>query len=232
LAFTATDLASLVGLYPRALYAKYSVSYFDGRIGNIHEIAARALITGIQHVGLTLNQSLIPILTFYHRHFIRTFLIRKRGVDQTLNLTGFIGYCPDCQTRFIKILGEKNLICPLCNKSVNLGLGPLYLGKIHDKEYLVAMLQDEHLHNLGTRRKLSKTIPLMLEETLVDIPWSFDIPKLAKKIGVPVPPLNQVLKILTENGYKCCRTHFSGTSLKTSADEPELMSIIRSLKPN
>ncbi|MFX0172835.1 MAG: hypothetical protein ACFE9L_13040 [Candidatus Hodarchaeota archaeon] len=230
LAFTATDLASLVGLYPRALYAKYSVGQFDARIGNIHEIAARALITGIQHVGLTLNQSLIPVLTFYHRHFIRTFLIRKRGVDQTLNQTGFISFCPDCQTRFTKILGEKNFICPICSKSVNPGLGPLYLGSIQNKEYLVAILQDEHLHRLGTQKKLSKVIPLMLEETSIGIPWSFDIPKLAKKIGVPVPPLNQVSKILTNKGFQSSKTHFSGTSLKTNADETELLSIIYSLK--
>jgi len=203
LAFTATDLASLVGLYPKALYAKYSVGQFDDRIGNIHEIAARALITGIQHIGLTLNQSLTPVLTFYHRHFIRAFLIRKRGVNQTLNQIGFINYCRDCQTRFTTALGEKNLTCPICHQSVNLRLGPLYLGAIQEKEYLLTMLQDEHLLRLGTRRKLSKIIPLMIEETSVNIPWSFDIPILAKKIGVPVPPLNQIAKILNEKGFKC-----------------------------
>ncbi|MFX1508497.1 MAG: tRNA (guanine(10)-N(2))-dimethyltransferase, partial [Promethearchaeota archaeon] len=78
--------------------------------------------------------------------------------------------------------------------------------------------------------KLRKYLTLMIEESLLDIPWSFDIPALAKKNQTPVPPLTQVIKILKEMGYLCSRTHYSGTTLKTNATEPELNSIITSLK--
>ncbi|MFX0123026.1 MAG: hypothetical protein ACFFAE_05260 [Candidatus Hodarchaeota archaeon] len=231
LAFTATDLASLVGLYPRALYAKYSISHLETRIGNVHEIASRALITGIQHVGLTLGQSLIPIATFYHRHFVRCFFIRNRGVDDVINQTGFIYLCKKCRSRHISILGEKKSKCSDCGASNGMNVGPLYLGKIQQLNYLSLMLQDEHLENMGTRKKLTKYIPLMIEETSLDIPWSFDIPALAKQVKTPVPPLTQIMKILEEMGYQSCKTHYSGTSLKTDANEIELCSIIRSLKP-
>ncbi len=232
LAFTATDLASLVGLYPRALYAKYGMSHFDTRIGNIHEIAARALITGIQHVGLTIGQSLIPIVSFYHRHFVRCFLIRNRGVDGVIDKTGFIHLCTRCQARFVSFLGGKRTECPACDCSNGMKVGPLYLGRIQDPEYLSTMLHDEHLQNVGTRKRLHKILPLMIEETSVDIPWSFDIQKLAKKARVPVPPLSQIMKVLNEIGYKCCKTHYSGTSLKTNANEAEICSVISSLRPH
>jgi tRNA (guanine26-N2/guanine27-N2)-dimethyltransferase len=230
LAFTATDLASLVGLYPNALYAKYGISQLEARIGNIHEMASRTLITGIQHVGLTLGQSLIPVITFYHRHFVRCFFIRNRGVDGVLNQTGFIVFCKECKTRLIYDLGEKIGTCSVCGASDRLIFGPIYLGKVQNSDYLSTMLHDSHLENLGTKKRLSKCLPLMIEETQLDIPWSYDIPKLAKKARVPVPPLAQVTKILDEMGYRFCKTHYSGSSLKTDADETELCSIISSCK--
>lgn len=231
LAFTATDLSSLVGLYPRALYAKYGVNLFDTRIENIHEIASRALITGIQHVGLTLGQSLIPIITFYHRHFVRCFFIRNRGVNGVMDQTGFIQQCKKCETRSTSNLGEKTSSCSVCGDSNGMKVGPLYLGKIQQLDYLSSMLHDEHLEKMGTKKRLRKCLPLMIEETSLDIPWSFDIPKLAKKARVPVPPLTQVAKILDEMGYQSCKTHYSGISLKTDANETEISSVIRSLKP-
>ncbi len=226
LAFTATDLASLVGLYPRALYAKYCISQFDERIGNVHEMATRFLITGIQHVGLTLDQSLIPILSFYHRHFIRCFLLRNRGVDRVLDQTGFINYCKNCQTRFTSTLGKKNSGCHVCDSPNTVRVGPVYLGKIQNPEYLTSMLQDNHLQKLGTKKRLLRILPKMIEESSLDIPWSFDIPTLAKKMGIRVPPIEQIAKSLNDSGYKCAKSHYSGTSFKTDAQEPEVCSII------
>ncbi|MHA2245617.1 MAG: hypothetical protein ACXADY_11690 [Candidatus Hodarchaeales archaeon] len=232
LAFTATDLASLVGLYPRALYAKYGISHFDIRIGNVHEIAARALITGIQHVGLTLGQSLIPIATIYHRHFLRCFLVRNRGGNIVINQTGFINLCKSCHARYVRLLGEEKTSCPVCGDPEEMKVGPLYLGRIQNSEYISSMLNDEHLFKVGTKKRLVKILPLMIDESSLNVPWSFDIPKLAKKVGVTVPPLKQIMKILNESGYKCYKTHYSGTSLKTDANETEICSVIRSLRPH
>jgi tRNA (guanine26-N2/guanine27-N2)-dimethyltransferase len=230
LAFTATDLASLVGLYPRALYAKYSVSQFDARIGNTHETAARALITGIQHVGLTLGQSLIPAVTLYHRHFLRCFFIRNRGVDKVIDKTGFIHLCKKCQTRFTSLLGEKRFRCSTCDESDTVKVGPLYLGRIQNSEYLTSMFKDEHLQKLGTRKRLTKILPLMIEEAKLDIPWSYNIPKLVKKVGITVPPLDKIVMKLKDRGHECFKTHYSGTSLKTNATEDDICLVIRSLK--
>lgn len=232
LAFTATDLASLVGIYPRALYAKYGISQFDARIGNVHEIAARALVTGIQHVGLTLGQSLIPIVTLYHRHFLRCFLIRNRGVDNVVDKTGFIHLCKKCQARSLSLLGEKRTVCSTCGESGSIKIGPLYLGRIQNSEYLSSMVHDEHLQNLGTKKRLTKILPLMIEEATLDIPWSYDIPKLAKKVGVTVPPLDKIVKILNKRGHKCFKTHYSGTTLKTDATETDICWVISKVLDN
>lgn len=229
LAFTATDLASLVGLYPRALYAKYSISHFDTRIGNVHEIAARILIAGIQHVGLTLNQSLMPIASFYYRHFIRVFFNRFRGVDRVIDHIGFINYCDSCQTRYCSSLEKKTETCPKCNAITKSRIGPLFIGPIQNHEYLAKMLNDEHLSKLGAKRKLSKLIPIMQGELTIDVPWSFEIPNIAQKISGPVPSIDKIIAKLKEIGFDGYRTHFSGTSIKTNAQEPDIASIMNSL---
>ncbi len=227
LGFTATDLASLAGIYPLTLYAKYGVSYFENLIGNIHECSARTLITGIQHIGLIQNQSLIPILTLYHRHFIRTFFIRRRGINHVLKKTGYILFCKECKNKFKIPLEEKTQCCPFCKKSTAISLmGPLYLGLIQNQTYLDIMLQDSHLKSLGTQKKLIKLLVRMKNEATLDIPWSFNIPELAKKANSQVPSFQLIYKKLEDLGYKCVKTHFSGTTIKTNANETELLAIL------
>jgi tRNA (guanine26-N2/guanine27-N2)-dimethyltransferase len=89
---------------------------------------------------------------------------------------------------------------------------------------------DEHLTKLGARKKLSKLIRLMLEESSINIPWSYEIPNIAQKIGTTVPAINIVISKLKELGYDGYRTHFSGTSLKTNAQEPDITAVVNSLK--
>jgi tRNA (guanine26-N2/guanine27-N2)-dimethyltransferase len=217
LAFTATDLASLTGLYPRALYAKYGIGLIDTRIGNVHELAARALITGLQRVGLMQNQSLIPILTLYHRHFIRTFMIRNRGVDKALETTGFLCKCRTCNSLFQANLTKKNPSCYKCGNAHPFRIGPIYIGTLHKDNYLDQLRNDTHINSFNKTKSRSKIITLMDEENKLKIPWSYDIQKVAKYVGKPIPPMDYIIQKLHERGYKCYKTHFSGSCLKTDA---------------
>jgi tRNA (guanine26-N2/guanine27-N2)-dimethyltransferase len=227
LAFTATDLASLSGLYPRALYAKYGIGIFETRIGNVHELAARNLVTGIQRIGLTQNQSLLPVFTLYYRHFIRTFMIRERGVDRVLDSTGFLHKCQKCNTIFHTSLKSKKIQCISC-KSFNFwSIGPLYLGKLHNEMYLSYLNKESHLTEMVGAKKIKSIISLISEENILDIPWSFDVQNIAKEISKPIPPMNLIIDCLNERGYECYKTHFSGSCLKTNANFYDLCEIVK-----
>ncbi|MCK4847575.1 MAG: hypothetical protein KAT16_00965 [Candidatus Heimdallarchaeota archaeon] len=228
LAFTATDLASLTGLYPRAMYSKYGIGLFEKRIGNVHELAIRTLITGIQHVGLTQKQSLLPVLTLYHRHFIRTFMIRMRGVDKVLDKTGFLCQCQKCRLIFKTILKTKHYSCPDCGNHTY-RIGPLYLGAIHDDTQLRDIVKDFHVKSFNRSKTISKILNIMIQENKMKIPWSYDIQNLTKTIGTPIPPLDEISKHLRDIGYKFSKTHFSGTCIKTDAPEKEICGILTKL---
>ncbi|WP_455463159.1 hypothetical protein [Candidatus Hodarchaeum mangrovi] len=226
IALTATDLANLAGVYPKALYAKYGLSHFDIRIGNIHEIAARALIAGIQRIALIHNQTLIPILTFYHRHFIRVFFVRYRGVKKIISETGFIIQCKKCHTIYSSTIGKINT-CSSCNSTDSYSIGPIYLGLLHDANYITKILNDPHLSNLGTNYLLKKLIKRIEEEIQIPVPWSFHIPNIADQINSRLPPITQIMNLLKNKGFRCSRTHFSGSSIKTTAPLSEIITILK-----
>jgi len=230
LGITATDLATLAGVYPRALYAKYGLTIYDKRFSNVHELAARSMIAGVQKVGLSQNQSLIPITTLYYRHFIRSFFIRFRGVKRVLDQTGFIIQCAKCLTIFTRSL-DKHGLCPTCGSDKEWKIGPLFIGPLHQKKYLDSINRDLHIDNLGTKKKLKKLIPLMVKESDLNIPWSFDIPVICDDIGTQVPSIDELIAKLTKSGYKAVRTHFSGMTVKTNAPLTELHTILRYLRP-
>jgi len=228
LAFTATDLASLTGLYPRALYSKYGIGLFEQRIGNVHELAIRTLITGIQHVGLTQKQSLLPVLTLYHRHYIRTFMVRMRGVDKVLDKTGFLCQCRKCRFIFKTILKTKRYSCPNCG-SHPYRIGPLYLGSIHDDTLLRDIIKDFHVKSFSKIKNITKILNIMIQENSMKIPWSYDLQNLTKTIKTPIPPLDEISVQLVDIGYKFSRTHFSGTCIKTDAPVKEICDILAEL---
>jgi tRNA (guanine26-N2/guanine27-N2)-dimethyltransferase len=229
LAFTATDLATLVGVYPQALYARYGTSHFDTRLGNVHELAMRLFIAGVQQIGLRLNQSIVPILAFYHRHFIRVFFLRKRGVTQALKNLGFIHGCKQCTNRYSTYVGDKIRRCISCGSSKTMSVGPIFLGMMQQKAYLETMQKDSHIKNLGTQKHLTKLLSLMLAEQTVNVPWSFEIERLAKKYQTRVPSTNLLIEKLREHGYSSTQTQFSGTTIKTEAPETEIREILQYL---
>lgn len=218
IALTATDLASLTGVYPKAMYAKYGIGSFESRIGNIHELAVRILITGIQRVGLIQNQSLIPVFSLYHRHYIRTFLERKRGVKEVLENTGFLCECNECGTIFqIRMIAKKTQ-CIKCESRILNRTGPIYLGLIHQMNYLKRMKEDSHSTTFTRQKAVSKLLKAMIGENELDLPWSYDISRLAKKTKSPIPQMDLITEKLEDLGFSCKKTHFSGMCLKTNAD--------------
>ncbi|MFW9855426.1 MAG: hypothetical protein ACFFFG_10200 [Candidatus Thorarchaeota archaeon] len=229
LAFTATDLATLAGVYPQALYARYGISHFDSRLGNVHELAMRLFIAGVQQIGLKLGQSIVPILAFYHKHFIRTFFLRKRGVRPSLEDVGVIHSCKKCLNRYFTHIGEKTRACISCESTKTMSVGPIFLGKMQQTTYLESMKDDPHLGNLGTEKQLTKLFSRILSEQTVDIPWSYDIESLAKKYHTKVPPINLIIEKLRDLGYKTSKTHYSGMSIKTEAPETDIRILLRDL---
>ena len=173
------------------------------------------------------NLSLIPILTLYYRHFIRTFMIRERGVDKALETTGFLCKCRECNNIFQTDLTNKHPSCFKCGNTYPFRIGPIYVGPLHKDDFLDKIKNDSHINAFNKTETISRIINQIYDENILNVPWSYDIQNVAKFIGKPIPPMDYIIQKLHDRGYKCYKTQFSGSCLKTDAPFKDICDVIQ-----
>jgi tRNA (guanine26-N2/guanine27-N2)-dimethyltransferase len=116
--------------------------------------------------------------------------------------------------------------CSECNSKLDYA-GPLWLGKIFDKEFCENMEKEAQHIRLGCRAKVLKILALIRGE--VDGPPTYYvINKLCDKLAIPVPSVKKVLKALREESFQACLTHFNFNGVKTNASAIKMKEILKS----
>ncbi len=216
---TATDTAVLFGVRPKACVRKYMSKPL--RIEYCKEIGARILIYFVSRIANINKLGIIPLLTFYSNHFIRIFALtmkNQKKISNYINNYGYILHCNNCgyrstyQTDIIMIQCK----CPVCGDNGKLNYaGPLWVGEIHDFNFLKEILNLNNESNYSNYKKLEKILSFALNE--IEMPISYyNIHKLCQKLKLQqVPNMQEILDLITKQGYKASRTHFDFTSIKT-----------------
>jgi len=100
--------------------------------------------------------------------------------------------------------------------------GPLWIGKIFDKEHVENMI--EEIPNLKIKKSCEKTLYKCLEES--EIPGMFfTLDEIAKKMKSSPPKLEKIISKLKENGFRSSATSFNPTGFRTNANIQEIMKI-------
>ena len=178
LAVTATDTAPLAGTYPEACKRKYWALPLRNELK--HEIGIRILTRKIQLIGAQYDRALIPVFSYFKDHYYRIFLINNKGKKKADGI--------------IKQHGNFN------------GSGPMWLGRLWDKE-----LVDKMYSNMPD--KFLKTIK---EESKIDTVGFYDIHELCRKHKLNIPKIDKLLKYGS-------RTIFNEFGLKTKLKEKEII---------
>jgi len=90
--------------------------------------------------------------------------------------------------------------------------GPLWLGNLNNKNFLKGVLEkSRYLENPS----LDSLLTQLIEEDTT--PFYFDTHKVAKELQIELKTLEKIIENLEKDGYKATRTHFSLTSIKTTA---------------
>ena len=84
-------------------------------------------------------------------HYYRTYVKILNRIDQEENI-GYIIHCKNCGHRKISL--EQQQECELCKLKTSIA-GPLWIGKIFDKEYVKNMI--EEIPNLKINKSCEKT---------------------------------------------------------------------------
>ncbi len=192
LGVSATDTATLSGRNSR-IERRYLAKINGG--GN-HEIGIRVLLGYIGRMAARFDLGIEPIFSFWRKHAYRVYVRIKRGSGNA--------------KRTIANIGE-----------VELG-GPMWLGDIHDFEFL----RNAKIPDIPMKSEFEKMLELWKNEKFF---LYYEIPELCSELKIPQPPISTIITALRDSGFEAYRTHFSPQGIRTNASKEELKMLLVSL---
>lgn len=226
IALTATDMAPLCGVNPRACIRKYGGRPLQGEF--CHETALR-LMTGVMvRQSAIYEYAATPLFTYYSDHYIRGYYRINKGarrVEHQLNQMGFIKYCRNCLNRFPSMENAPE-ICD-CGEEMNIG-GPLWLGELSEPKFVDGMLSEIRQLDYMQETKAEKIIQLVKEEHGYPVSF-FEIDKVCKKVKIKSAATEEVFEAVKKNGFRITSTHYGPRTIKTDASISDLYRIFKEI---
>lgn len=209
-AFTATDKATLCGVYEKACIRRYGAVPMRGE--GMKETGLRILIGFLVRTAAMLDFGAYPVFSYSHDHYFRVYLRVEKGAGKGNDAIGKIGWiCSDNGWKVKKFDGNRG----------KKWAGPLWIGRLSESNVIKFM----HKHAESERAK--KLLELMDEE--LQLPMYYESSKICRHLKIPQPKLSEVIDKLREKGFSASRTHFSEDGFKTDADMKEIEEVFGQL---
>ncbi|MEM2081277.1 MAG: tRNA (guanine(10)-N(2))-dimethyltransferase [Candidatus Bathyarchaeia archaeon] len=217
LAVTATDLAPLCGVHPKACVRKYGGKPL--RAEYCQELAVRLLAGCIAAVAAKHDIGIRVLFSHSTDHYIRVYAQIAYGAkkaDDAVKSLGYILHCFNCLHREnVKALFGRGVECPQCGSKMDYA-GPLWLEKIFDRSFC-ELMEKENMHRaLRNSLKIAKLLSTAKEEAEAPATY-YVLDKIGDKLALPVPAVNAILQVLRENGFQAFPTHFNSRGIRTDA---------------
>lgn len=207
LAITATDTATLCGVYPKTCLRRYSATPL--KTGYAKEIGLRILIGFCVKEGLKYDLGFKPLLVHSTEHYFRIYLQVEKGVKKADKCMEKIGYVlHDFKT------GERRT-GKEADKNYSIA-GLLWIGKLFDETFLN---KTEVKDYFGTKKRIIKMLGLWKDEANASALY-YEVNNIAKMMKTSPLPMAKILKLLSSS-----RTHFSPTAFKTDVNIGKIKSI-------
>ena len=227
IALTATDMAPLCGVHPKACIRKYFGRSL--RTEYCHELAVR-LLAGCLALQSAKHDFGVQIL-FSHStdHYVRVYGQIQRGAkeaDNSVEQMGHILHCFHCFNRKIipGFFTPYKLECEQCGRKYSVA-GPLWIGQIFDKHFSSSMFDKAKMLKHLRNRRLNRLLSRITEETDAP-PTYYVVDRISDKLGLSVPPKNKVIEKLRSLGYIATHTHFNSNGVRTDAPAKIVKEII------
>jgi len=227
LALTATDLAPLCGVYPKAALRKYGG--LPLRTEYCHELAIRLLIGRVVSIAAMHEIGISVLFSHSSSHYIRAYHLATYGAkkaDESLRKMGYTLHCFACLHRETApgILSAFNESCSECGSPLK-SAGPLWLGNIAESGFCEQMEKETMSKGFAPRPEAVRTLSLIKAES--DAPATYYVlDRLCDKLNVPIPPLTKVMERLRERGFKALGTHFHSRGIRTDAPAKTVTEVV------
>ena len=230
LALTATDMAPLCGVHPRACIRKYGGQPL--RTEYCHELAVRLLVGCLTMMAAKHNIGIDILFSNSIDHYVRAYATVRYGAkvaDNAVKQMGYILHCFSCFHRetVSGIASFLKPVCPNCGAKLN-AAGPLWLGSITEKNFCSMMLKEVEGRGLKNEKRLFKLLQLVQNEAERQVTY-YAVDKICDKLNLPVPPQKSVLNKLKEEGFQAVLTHFNSRGVRTDAPASKITETIKAL---
>lgn len=215
---TATDTATLCGLYRRACKRRYWAETV--KVDFEKELGLRVLMGNIAMRAAAQDSYVRFILSYYADHYFRVYFEVGKGArraDETLEMVRHVQITPNQE---VKLENE-------C--SGNVRIGPLWVGPLIDRNVVEGLLKNvEKLEYLASKNRIFKLLNMLMVEGEMP-PFYYRLDKLCSRLRRSMPPIDKFLDKLRDLGYKACKTHFDYRGFKTDAPYPTIIECLKSL---
>jgi len=217
-ALTATDMAPLCGVHPKACIRKYGGKPL--RTEYCHELAVRLLIGCLASMAAKHEIGINPLLSYSEYNYVRTYAKINYGAkqaDKSIQNSGYILHCFSCFHRE-SVNGLTSILrqdCPECGSKLQ-AAGPLWLGSLWDAKFCCKVIEEARGRNLPSEARLLNLLTLIIREVNAPITY-YSIDKLCDRFALPVPSLSKVITELEKGGFQAVPTHFNHKGVRTGA---------------
>ena len=230
LALTATDMAPLCGVHPKACVRKYGGKPL--RTSYCHELAVRLLAGCLTMTAAKHEIGVEVIFSHSTDHYVRVYAVVHHGAkqsDKSVRKMGRILHCFTCLHREMSkgIFSPWRQDCAECGSKLNVA-GPLWLGKIFAEEFCALMEKEVAGMNLGQEKKIHKLLSLARIEAEAPVTY-YAADKVCDKLNLRIPPLIKTMDELRAAGFQATPTHFNSRGIRTDAPAKTVTEIITKL---
>ena len=218
LALTATDMAPLCGVHPRACLRKYGGKPL--RTEYCHELAVRLLVGCLTMMAAKHAVGVKVLFSHSVDHYVRAYATVDYGArraDKSVKQMGYILHCFACFHRetVSGIVSPLKRACPSCGAKLS-AAGPLWLGRIADKNCCSQMESEVKQRGLRQEKRILKMLSLVENGTEAPVTY-YVVDKICDKLNLPVPALKKVVDRIEEAGFQAVPTHFNSRGIRTDA---------------
>ena len=230
LALTATDMAPLCGVHPKACIRKYGGKPL--RTSYCHELAVRLLAGCLTMMAAKHEKGVEVIFSHSTDHYVRAYAVVRYGAkqaDKSVRKMGHILHCFTCLHREVSkgMFSPWRQDCVECGSKLN-AAGPLWLGKIFDEGFCALMEKEVAGMNLGREKRIRKLLSLVRIETEAPVTY-YAVDKVCDKLNIRIPPLIKTMDELRAAGFQVTPTHFNSRGIRTDAPAKTVKEIITKL---
>jgi tRNA (guanine26-N2/guanine27-N2)-dimethyltransferase len=220
---TSTDGRTLAGRIPDKSLQAYGA--YPRSHPALQEQALRIIIGSVAQQAGTKGMGVEPVFALFAGETYRVMFRLIRHANLTAENYGFLGYCHQCgdyQTISWRKLGKA--VCSHDNSPFTVS-GAMWLGSLHDRQYLLEM--QEFAQQLQWQN-IVKLLSTMESEAELP-PYFFTLQEIGKRGKLDLPKRSYIIEALQNRGYRASATHINPEAIKTDADIHTCIAIAKKL---